>query len=168
MRGGLEAVHSLLLVTFETHPGLLDMRTDGIGAGVNAVAAGAGGIVAFVRAADPGERDIALVTGHAGFVLLGWRCSGGLAEVHDELVRGPGDTSPGMLATGTMAGFALQMGHWRLRIGPLPVGRSEDEQHAFVVVTDQTGVRPPDAENLVGYRLIACRFLGRCVGGGHR
>ena len=111
MRRRLEAVYSLLLVTLETDTRLLDVRTDRIGIRMDAVAARAGGIVSLMRAAGPGERDVAGMAVHADLVLLGRRGFGAFAEIFDQIVRGARDAATGMQATGSVAGLALLVRH---------------------------------------------------------
>ncbi len=126
MSGGFQTVHTLLWMALKTYPGLLGLRTNGIGCRVYTVATDAGGAIAFVFTAGPGESDIIRMTVHANLVLLGYRCFSARTEVHYQLMRTPGYAAPRVFIARTMTCFTLQMGHGRGRIRLLTVRCSEN------------------------------------------
>ena len=110
-----------------------------------AVAIGTTRLIAFMRAALPGETDILPVTVQAnGILLINRRFRSGAKGFDGSVLR----AARAMFAAAAMATFTLQLRHRGIRIGALSVRRLENNPHVVAVMAAEARVRTFSTQGL--------------------
>ena len=141
VRGQLQTIGALPIVTVEAHFSLSCLRFHRVGRCVQAMTSHTPGVIALVHAAGPGKADVIVVTTHTHSVLIGHRRCGVSAKIDDGAVHIGGFAAPGVRAAGSVAAFTLQLRHRRLWVRLLAVRCTEYHQHVFSVMAAQAGIR---------------------------